>query len=145
MHRGFRLILSPAHIKCKIVFDYPCVLWVQGNAYEASSKPQAGELSMEAKAFDVASQIWNHTIYFNSLSPTGGTKPTGHLFNLIETSFDSWENFEKQFSMQMSGIFGSGYAWLYFDPADQLLHVCCIRCFLLFCNVFSSSVYTVKF
>jgi len=62
--------------------------------------------------FNNAAQIWNHTFYWNSLSPKGGGKPAGDLAKAIDAKFGSFDEFKKQFSAAAVGTFGSGWAWL---------------------------------
>jgi len=72
------------------------------------------------KPFNQAAQIWNHTFYWNSMSPTGGGNPTGEIAALINSSFGSFDNFKTQFSAEASGHFGSGWAWLVLLPDGKL-------------------------
>ena len=62
--------------------------------------------------FNNAAQIWNHTFYWNSLSPRGGGAPKAALAKALTASFGSVEAFQKRFSEQAAGLFGSGWAWL---------------------------------
>ena len=62
--------------------------------------------------FNNAAQVWNHTFYWNSLSPTGGREPTGKLAEAIAKSFGSFAAFKEEFSKAAIGTFGSGWAWL---------------------------------
>jgi superoxide dismutase, Fe-Mn family len=62
--------------------------------------------------FNNAAQVWNHTFYWNSMSPSGGGKPTGALAEAINSSFGSFEAFKDKFSATATGHFGSGWAWL---------------------------------
>lgn len=62
--------------------------------------------------FNNAAQVWNHTFYWNSLSPNGGGAPNGAIANAINDSFGSFEDFKKEFNTQAAGQFGSGWAWL---------------------------------
>eukprot|EP00397_Hematodinium_sp_SG-2012_P066185 GEMP01098337.1.p1 GENE.GEMP01098337.1~~GEMP01098337.1.p1 ORF type:complete len:171 (+),score=35.26 GEMP01098337.1:82-594(+) len=48
--------------------------------------------------FNNAAQIYNHTFYWNSLSPNGGGNPTGKLLEKINQDFGSVDNFKKEFS-----------------------------------------------
>lgn len=71
--------------------------------------------------FNNAAQIWNHTFYWRSMSPTGGGKPTGDLADLIDRSFGSYEKFAEAFIGVGAGQFGSGWAWLvYRDGALEV-------------------------
>jgi Fe-Mn family superoxide dismutase len=62
--------------------------------------------------FNNAAQIWNHTFYWNSLSPRGGGRPTGALAAQIDRDFGSFDQFKEKFTAAAQGHFGSGWAWL---------------------------------
>ncbi len=62
--------------------------------------------------FNNAAQVWNHTFYWNCLSPNGGGAPTGGLANAIERTFGSFEKFKEEFTKCAVTTFGSGWAWL---------------------------------
>ncbi len=62
--------------------------------------------------FNNAAQIWNHTFYWNSMSPNGGGKPTGDIADAIDQSFGSYDKFVEEFKNAGVGQFGSGWAWL---------------------------------
>lgn len=62
--------------------------------------------------FNNAAQVWNHTFYWNSLSPKGGGNPPAELKQKIEASFDSVEACKKELATAATTQFGSGWAWL---------------------------------
>ncbi len=62
--------------------------------------------------FNNAAQVWNHTFYFECLSPTGGGAPTGAVAEAIDAAFGSFDAFKEQFSNTAVTTFGSGWAWL---------------------------------
>lgn len=62
--------------------------------------------------FNNAAQVWNHTFYWNCLSPNGGGAPTGKLADAINAAFGSFDNFKAEFTKTAIGTFGSGWAWL---------------------------------
>ncbi len=62
--------------------------------------------------FNNAAQVWNHTFYWNSLSPEGGGEPTGKIAAAIDQAFGSFEKFKELFNQAAIGQFGSGWAWL---------------------------------
>ena len=62
--------------------------------------------------FNNAAQIWNHTFYWNSLSPAGGGEPEGALAQAVNDSFGSFADFKKQFTDKAATLFGSGWTWL---------------------------------
>ena len=62
--------------------------------------------------FNNAAQVWNHTFYWNCLSPKGGGAPTGALAEVIDKAFGSFDKFKEQFANAGMTKFGSGWAWL---------------------------------
>jgi len=70
--------------------------------------------------FNNAAQVWNHTFYWNCLSPNGGGEPTGALRQAIEAKWGSVEAFKDAFSKSAAGNFGSGWTWLVKKPDGTL-------------------------
>ncbi len=66
----------------------------------------------EGALYNNAAQTWNHTFYWNCLSPQGGGEPQGALKEAIERKWGSFEAFKEAFSAAANGLFGSGWAWL---------------------------------
>ncbi|MEO5379035.1 MAG: superoxide dismutase [Fe] [Magnetococcus sp. DMHC-6] len=62
--------------------------------------------------FNNAAQVWNHSFYWQCLSPQGGGVPTGDLLLAIEKQFGTFERFKEQFTQTAITTFGSGWAWL---------------------------------
>jgi Fe-Mn family superoxide dismutase len=62
--------------------------------------------------FNNAAQIWNHTFYWNCLSPAGGGEPTGQISGVLAQQFGSFANLKEQFTNAAVTLFGSGWAWL---------------------------------
>lgn len=62
--------------------------------------------------FNNAAQVWNHTFYWNCLTPNGGGQPTGALADAINAAFGSFEKFKEEFTKCAVTTFGSGWAWL---------------------------------
>ncbi|MDR1646775.1 MAG: superoxide dismutase [Fe] [Zoogloeaceae bacterium] len=62
--------------------------------------------------FNNAAQVWNHTFFWNSLTPNGGGVPTGALAEAIAQKWGSFEDFKKAFQTSAAGNFGSGWTWL---------------------------------
>ena len=62
--------------------------------------------------FNNAAQVWNHTFYWNSLAPKGGSEPSGKLADAIKKAFGGFAQFKEEFSKAAVGTFGSGWAWL---------------------------------
>ena len=62
--------------------------------------------------FNNAAQVWNHTFYWNCLSPKGGGEPTGALADAIVKNFTSFAAFKEKLTAAAITQFGSGWAWL---------------------------------
>jgi Fe-Mn family superoxide dismutase len=76
--------------------------------------------SSDGKLFNQAAQVWNHTFFWNSMTPNGGGKPTGAVADAIDRDFGSYDKFVEEFSSVAAGEFGSGWAWLVADDAGKL-------------------------
>ena len=70
--------------------------------------------------FNNAAQVWNHTFYWNCLSPKGGSEPTGKLADAINKAFGSFAAFKEEFTKTAVGTFGSGWGWLVQRPDGSL-------------------------
>jgi superoxide dismutase, Fe-Mn family len=84
---------------------------VPGTEFEGLSLEEIVKKS-SGGIFNNAAQVWNHTFYWNCLSPNGGGAPTGDLANAIERTFGSFEEFKEAFAKCAVTTFGSGWAWL---------------------------------
>jgi Fe-Mn family superoxide dismutase len=69
-------------------------------------------LKSEGGLFNNSAQIWNHTFYWNSMSPDGGGAPTGEVADAVNSAFGSYETFVEKFKEAATTQFGSGWAWL---------------------------------
>ncbi|HKI75187.1 MAG TPA: Fe-Mn family superoxide dismutase [Pseudomonadales bacterium] len=61
--------------------------------------------------FNNAAQVWNHTFYWNCLTPKAG-KPEGELAAAIDKTFGDLETFKQEFTESAVKNFGSGWTWL---------------------------------
>jgi len=66
----------------------------------------------KAGIFNNAAQAWNHTFYWNCLTPDGGGEPSGELAAKIELDFGSFDKFKDELKSAAATQFGSGWAWL---------------------------------
>lgn len=73
----------------------------------------------KAGIFNNAAQVWNHTFYWNSLSPRGGGEPPSDLKEKIDSAFGSLDACKKELATAATTQFGSGWAWLVQD-GDKL-------------------------
>ena len=79
-----------------------------------------GEVSLETlittrgpvAVFNNAAQIWNHTFYWQSMSPDGGGDPSGELASAITSSFGSVDTLRDELTAAATRNFASGWTWL---------------------------------
>jgi len=62
--------------------------------------------------FNNAAQAWNHSFYWNCLSPKGGGEPGGALSDAIARKWGSFDGFKEAFGKSAVANFGSGWTWL---------------------------------
>ena len=70
--------------------------------------------------FNNAAQVYNHTFYWNGLTPNGKGKPEGKLLAAIETKWGSFDAFKEAFTASCTSNFGSGWTWLVKKPDGSL-------------------------
>ena len=63
---------------------------------------------------------FNHSLFWNIMSPNGGGAPEGELAAAINGKFGSFDAFKTEFSNAAATRFGSGWAWLCVDPKKEL-------------------------
>jgi superoxide dismutase, Fe-Mn family len=80
---------------------------------EAIMVELAGDADAKAvKIFNNAAQVWNHSFFWNCMSPDGGGRPSGELEALLTAGFGGLDGFKAEFKKAAVEHFGSGYAWL---------------------------------
>jgi Fe-Mn family superoxide dismutase len=62
---------------------------------------------------------YNHSLFWNLLSPKGGGAPTGDIASVMSGTFGSFDAFKEKFALAATGRFGSGWAWLVKDAAGK--------------------------
>jgi len=88
---------------------------INGTSLENASVETIIRTSFREKndsVFNNASQHWNHSFFWHSLSPNGGKKPHGKIAELIDRDFNGFEAFKERFSETAIKLFGCGWAWL---------------------------------
>lgn len=83
------------------------------------------EIMANTKKFDMkvrnnAGGVYNHDLFFTTLSPKGGGQPTGELAEAINKAFGSFDEMKTQLNTAGANRFGSGWAWLYVTPEGKL-------------------------
>ena len=80
-----------------------------------------GELDLNNSAVrNNGGGFFNHSLFWNVMSPNGGGVPSGDLASAINDSFGSFDEFKSAFSKAAGTRFGSGWAWLCVHPGGKL-------------------------
>jgi superoxide dismutase, Fe-Mn family len=87
---------------------------------EASLSLRSVVLQSSGVVFNNAAQAWNHTFFWNCMSPSGGGLPKGEVLQAIVRDFGGFEGLKKEFSEKAAGLFGSGWTWLAADKQGKL-------------------------
>ena len=69
-------------------------------------------MSSDGGLFNNAAQHFNHSFFWNCLSPNGGGAPSGELSAAIDRDFGSFDAFTEKFVTAAATQFGSGWGWL---------------------------------
>lgn len=64
---------------------------------------------------------YNHSMFWQMMSPKGGGQPSGTLLDKMQHSFGDFKTFQEQFSTGATKVFGSGWQWLVFDNGEMKL------------------------
>ena len=84
---------------------------IKGTEFENASLEEIIKKS-SGGVFNNAAQVWNHTFYWNSLSPNGGGDASGALADAIKAKWGDLAAFKEAFNKSAAGNFGSGWTWL---------------------------------
>lgn len=91
---------------------------IAGTPYEEMSLDEIVRKA-DGGVFNNAAQAWNHTFFFQMLTPAQQPMPAKLAAKLTE-AFGSVEAFKEQFTKAAVGLFGSGWVWLAMDKAGKL-------------------------
>lgn len=72
----------------------------------------------QQKIFNNAGQHWNHSFFWQCMTPNGGGQPNGELLERVQADFGSLDKFRQAFKTAAEGQFGSGWAWLTEDDGQ---------------------------
>ncbi|RMH18166.1 MAG: superoxide dismutase [Fe] [Gammaproteobacteria bacterium] len=97
---------------------------VRGTDFENDSLEDIIMKAEYGPIFNNAAQVWNHSFYWNCLSPNGGGEPTGAIADAINESVGSFANFKEQFTQAALTLFGSGWTWLVKKPDGKIALAC---------------------
>ena len=85
---------------------------IRGTEFAGASLEEIITKAPSGPLFNNAAQVWNHTFYWQSMSPDGGGEPTGKLLELINKRFGDFATFKEAFTSSAVNNFGSGWTWL---------------------------------
>ena len=85
---------------------------VPGTEYEGKTLEEIITSAPAGGVFNNAAQVWNHTFYWNCLSPNGGGEPTGAVADAINAKWGSFAAFQEEFNDKAVNNFGSSWTWL---------------------------------
>lgn len=91
---------------------------ITGTPYENASLEEI-VMTAEGPLYNNAAQTWNHTFFFEALTPAQGNLPEA-LEARLTAAFGSVADFKKQFTQAAMGVFGSGWVWLTADAEGHL-------------------------
>ncbi|SEI48738.1 superoxide dismutase, Fe-Mn family [Myroides marinus] len=74
----------------------------------------------EVALFNNAAQHYNHSFFWNSITPNQGSLPSEQLLELIGKSYGTLDNFKQQFTQTATKLFGSGWVWLTLNQDNEL-------------------------
>ncbi|MBQ5938624.1 superoxide dismutase [Massilia sp. AB1] len=66
--------------------------------------------------FNNSAQVWNHTFFWNCMTPNGSGAPSGKVLDAINAKWGSFDKFKEEFNKAALGNFGSGWTWLVQKP-----------------------------
>jgi superoxide dismutase, Fe-Mn family len=92
---------------------------IPGTEFESASLEEIIK-NASSGIFNNGAQVWNHTFYWNCLSPDGGGKPKGALAKSIDRAFGDFTQFKEHFIDSATTNFGSGWTWLVKNPDGSL-------------------------
>ena len=92
---------------------------IKGTKFENMTLEETIKTS-EGLIFNNAAQTWNHTFFWNSMSPKGGIHPGGKILELINKKWTNFDKFKEEFSKTAVSNFGSGWSWLVQNGKGEL-------------------------
>ena len=93
---------------------------IEGSRYADMPLEKIITTTGEGEVFNNAAQVWNHTFYWQCMSPDGGGEPAGALADAIREAFGTTEAFKDQFADAVTTLFGAGWVWLVQAPDGRL-------------------------
>jgi superoxide dismutase, Fe-Mn family len=74
----------------------------------------------DGPVFNYASQVWNHTFYFECLQPGDNNPVKGPFAEVIKRNFGTFSFFKNTFARAAESLFGAGWVWLVLNPSGSM-------------------------
>ena len=84
---------------------------IKGTEFENMSLEEIVKKS-SGGVFNNSAQVWNHTFFWNCMTPNGSGAPSGKVAEAINAKWGSFDKFKEEFTKSAVGNFGSGWTWL---------------------------------
>lgn len=98
---------------------------LKGKSHEEIIRFAFKDKKKESALFNNAAQAWNHEFFWESMNPSGESKPGKKLAALLTKAFGSYAQFKEVFVLEASQLFGSGWVWLVSDNGDLKIVTTC--------------------
>ena len=85
---------------------------IKGTEYENLDLEAIVKKAPAGGVYNNSAQVWNHSFFWNCMSPNGGGEPSGALADAIKAKWGSYDDFKKAFQASAVGNFGSAWTWL---------------------------------
>jgi len=82
-------------------------------------------LSSQGDLFHNAAQVWNHSFFWNGLSPFNHQVALMNVTKKLQPQWNSFESFQEEFSYKALTHFGSGWTWLVMNEMKEMEIICC--------------------
>jgi len=79
--------------------------------------------AIHEKVLNNAGGHYNHSLFWQMLSKSGGGIPKGKIAQAIDSTYKNFEDFKYVFSHAATDVFGSGWTWLAFDPKEKKVKI----------------------
>lgn len=92
---------------------------ISGTKYEDTELETIIKVT-DGPIFNNASQVWNHSFYFEGMTPGDRSNLRGAFSKVLAGNFGSVQYFKEAFIRKAGALFGAGWIWLCWNPRGSL-------------------------